>query len=189
MLTLSVTHAAQAQAYVILANGESVSGTLVAVNSSYIRLRIPSSDKSKKFTADQIEYVRNGARDYYSRKVVTINTAHPAAVSQLVRQSTWGKINVYWHVSKMHMAGFACRNQYIEKDSSGLVLIGSSQGLIRIHNYMGVMRDQVVNEVTTLLSDNSDLTTRYLADKKRGKRAVILRYVKEYNQWFKNSLK
>ena len=172
------------QDYVLLANGESFKGEIISFNQSVIGIRPDSQDKVQKLTADQINYMLKGSDAYYSKKIIAINTKNGATISQLVRMSSWGKIRVYAHNAGYNR--YSIVNYYLEKDDSGLILIGTTS-INRYHDK--VMLAEIAEAVSNLFSDNSDLKARFLIDKKIEKRKVILRYVREYNQGYQKALK
>ena len=185
MVGLCASELTLGQDYVLLSNGESLDGKITISNPSYIKFMSAAQEKIQKLSADQINYVRSGYGYYYSKKVLTINTKHEATINQLVRLSSWGRIRVYSYTEAFGRSPVI--RHYIEKDDSGLILIGRTMGLMRINN--GLMLDPITEAVSNLFLDNPDLKNRFDADRQKGKRKVILKYVKEYNQWYQNSLK
>lgn len=182
---LSSAEVASGQDYVLLANGESFKGHVTSFNQTSIRFRPDSQDKSMKLTSDQINHLQNGNRIYYSKKIITVNTKEEATISQLLRVVSWGRIKVYRH--KLRSNRYRIFNYYLEKDDAGLILIGTSTGAVWLRNNNNAMLAQTMKEVRNLFADHPDLNARFMAEGHHERSNLILKYVQEYNQWYKAS--
>ena len=185
MIIVSAPELAFGQDYVLLANGESFKGHLTSFNQSFIRFRIDSREESMKLTADQINHLQNGNRIYYSKKIIAVNTREAATISQLLRVVSWGRIKVYRHM--VRSGRYRIGNYYLEKDDSGLILVGANTGSAWIRNNSYAMLAGITKEVENLFADHPDLNERFIADGRHERGRVILKFVQEYNQSYQAS--
>ena len=185
VIALSAAELAFGQDYVLLANGESLKGHVTSFNQTCIKFRRDSQDKSMKLTADQIDHLQTGNRIYYSKKIITVNTKEAATISQLLRVVSWGRIKVYKHM--VRSSRYRIGNYYLEKDDSGLILVGTSTGSAWIRNDNYAMLAGITKEVENLFADHPDLNARFIADGHHERGRVILKFVQEYNQSYQAS--
>ena len=174
-----------AQDEIMLSSGQLIKGIVQSLGPAYATLLPIGSDKSERLYADQINYVRRrnaseSIQYFYSKKVFSVNSTDGLSIPRLLLLRSGGKIKTYSYTI-LHSRSDVNR-YYLEKDDSGIIFIGDKSGLTAIRNDAMTARE-VTKQVSLLFEDNTELRSRYDADKKQHKRKVIMRYVKEYNNW------
>lgn len=166
-----------AQNTLMLATGESLGGTITAMNSTGVRFRLQSGSV-KRYTPDEIKIAKGNSGTYYSKKVDVITAGGAARINQLLRLETDGPIKTFSYTAILNRQ--LSVNYYIEKGDSELIFIGTVSGAFAVRNPL--MTNDVLAKISALFSDEPELRMRFDQDKNKIKKRVIHRYVEEYNR-------